>query len=97
MRDRKLTCTIDFSDDDSHFNLEEEFLKELSDQISAEIDAEIIKELLSYDKKMVVEGLSEVLPSDIVDKWDVYSGNCDDIDKDLFCHRKAEKPHDNNY
>ena len=38
----------------------------------------------SFDKKEIVENLREILPPEVTNTWDIYSGTFKDIDSDMF-------------
>lgn len=89
MKDRKLSASFSF-EPASDFDVSDELMSMLSEEIAKEIDAQIIKELLCVEKVEMVEQLSDVLPPYVTNNWDKTNQYFHDIDSDL-CAYNDEK------
>jgi hypothetical protein len=81
MKERILRASWSFDEPDC---ISDELASILAEELSKEIDAQIIKELLCYDKCDMVGKLREILPPETTDSWDITNSGFDDIDSDMF-------------
>lgn len=82
MHDRKLSASFSF-DPATDFDVSDELMSMLTDEIAKEIDAEIIKAIIGREKEEMVGQLSDILPPYVTNNWDKNNPRFHDVDSDL--------------